>query len=111
MAKLSGFKNLIPILKNNDLLPSLYNLKSQTALDRFLKKHNIVLSLEEIEKLWDLIDICKPYYKPAKTRQSASCKKNSLQNTVPDEEIDISGGIAVFSDKVNTLLGLIEQSE
>lgn len=109
MAKLSGFKNLVPILKNNKLLPLLYKLKTQAALDKFLKEHGIVLSLEEIEKLWDLIDVCKPYYTHTKPHQSAYSKKENSKSSMPDEEVDASGGVAVFSDKVNTLLGLIDQ--
>lgn len=104
----SSFKNLIPILKDKNILPLLFSLENQASLEKFLKEKKINLSLEEIEKLWDVIEVCKPYYSKNNLQNRNLESQEHTRKVLPDEELNVSGGFAVFYNKVRRMLGLSE---
>lgn len=104
-----GFKNLIPILQDKSILKLLYNLDSQVELESFLSENKVNLSIEEIEKLWDIIEVCKgniPYKEVDPIRNSNikinGSEDNSLNKSklIDDDGLNISGGSEEFIDRL-----------
>lgn len=109
----SGFKNLIPILKNEDLLPLLYKLNNQFSLEKFLKDQKIYLSIEEIEKLWDIIEVCKSSSGKDERADKISCAEERLSDEsykvrVSESDLNISGGKDKFYSNISKMADILE---
>ena len=106
------FKNLVPILKNEQWASFLYGLEGLTDLETFLKKEKINLSIEEIEKLWDIIEICRPYtLKSNKVQNIAVGNRSDIKKCQEDSDFNISGGTSIFSDKILKVIELLKDIE
>lgn len=103
---MEGFKNLVPIMKNELVLPLLYNLNNQVELEKFLNERNFSLSIEEVERLWDIIEACKlsdfNQQKGMVLSDNDELNKHNSKNSeyIEDEGLNVSGGVKDFVDKM-----------
>ena len=103
------FKRLVPLLKDTDIMYSLYGFSNPQTLETFLKNKRIDLSIEEIETLWDIIEVCRTP-RVQNNLVDLENKQTDSKIKLKDEELNASGGFDEFCNRITNIINILEEN-